>query len=462
MKSDILARLKPIFYPRSVAIVGASNREGSFGHLFVAGLLNMGFRTIYPVNPHDREILGLPSYASVKDIPHPVDLAIISIPPEAVLQAVTECSEKGVKGVVIYTAGFGERGEEGKRQEQELVTIARPRGTRLIGPNCIGIYCPSSLLISFPLALLHGITSESGKVGALSQSGSLIDMLTFQGTMKGIRFSKAVSCGNECDLNALDFLEYLGEDPETEIIVAYLEGVKDGRKFLGLARHISRRKPIIIWKGGMTERGARAAASHTGALAGSSQVWDTLFHQAGIIPVDSMEELTDCLAAFHHLPLPQGRGVAIISGPGGPAVTTADACESLGLHVADFSDETRSRLSSLIAHVGTSTNNPVDLGPVVLFTPQLYGESLKVLSQDDNIHMLLVITPPERACSEVLLDAIASTDKPVVVAFVSSPELQPEEFNFLSQSGVAVFPDPKRAAVALSQLVRYREFREGP
>ena len=442
--------------------MGASNREGSFGRLFVTGLLNMGFRTIYPVNPRDREILGLTSYTSVKDIPHPVDLAIVTTPPEAVLPAVTECSEKGVKGIVIYTAGFGETGDEGKRQERELVRIARPRGTRIIGPNCIGIYCPSSLVVSFPMALLHGITSESGKVGAFSHSGSLIDMVTWLATMKGIRFSKAVSCGNECDLNAVDFLEYLGQDPETEIVAAYLEGIKDGRRFLELARHISGHKPMIVWKGGMTERGARAAASHTGAMAGSKPVWETLFCQAGITSVGSLEEFMDCLSAFYYLALPQGRGVAIVSGPGGPAVTTSDACESLGLRVADLSQETTSRLSSLLAPTGTSTYNPIDLGPVSLFSPQLYGESVKILGRDENIHALLIIAPPHRACSEVLLEAIASIDKPVAVALVASPELQPEEFNFLSQRGIVVYPDPKRAAVALSRLVRYREFREGP
>lgn len=218
-------------------------------------------------------------------------------PPGETLRIVGECAEKGLKGIIIFTAGFGEKGVEGKKIEQEMAKIARQSGMRIIGPNSIGIYCPASKLLSFPEGLINGMPERSGPVGAFSHSGSFVDYLTYILSTKGIGFSKVVSCGNECDLNAVDFLEYLGKDTETRIIIAYLEGIKNGKQFLQLARQISKKKPIIVWKGGTTEVGARAASSHTGAIAGSKPVWDTMFKQAGISSVRSFEEVVDCLLA---------------------------------------------------------------------------------------------------------------------------------------------------------------------
>lgn len=359
---------------------------------------------------------------------------------------------------MIYTAGFGEKGEEGKRLEQEMVRTVQGSGARIIGPNCIGIYCPSSRLLSFPQGLLQGLPKDSGPVGVVSQSGSFVDLLTWTATAKGIRFSKAVSCGNECDLNAVDFLEYLGADPETKIIVTYLEGVKDGKRFCELARRICKTKPIIVWKAGVTEWGARAAASHTGALTGSSYVWEALFKQVGIISVGSCEEVLDCLYAFYHLPLPEGRRVAIVSGPGGPAVATSDTAIKLGLEVAQLSGETQRRLAEVLPPIGTSIDNPIDLGPGVLLSPQMYGEIIKIVAQDENVDMLLVIAMANRECSESVLEATRAAGKPLVVALTALPEMAPQEYDFLSERGMAVYPDAKRAATALARLEEYARF----
>ena len=324
--NGILAELERIFYPRGVVVVGASNREENFGRLFLDGFIQLGLEKLYVVHPTEKEVLGIKAYPRVMEISDEVDLAVVVSPLETVPQVVAECTEKGVKGVVIFTAGFGEKGSEGRKLEQEVVGIARQGDTRIIGPNCMGIYCPSSRLSNFPF-----VPKESGPVGMISHSGSLCNMITMAAAAQGIRFSKVVSCGNECDLNAVDFLEYLGQDPETKIIIAYLEAIKGGRMFCQLAREISKEKPLIVWKGGTTERGARAAASHTGALGGSYQIWRAAFAQTDIISARSTEEILDYLQAFYYLSLPEGRRVAIISGPGGPAVATSDACIESGL-----------------------------------------------------------------------------------------------------------------------------------
>jgi len=315
---DTMAQLDCIFHPKSVAIIGASSREGSFGHLFLRGFIKMGFKDIYPVHPREKDLLGLKAYSSVKDIPYEVDLAILLIPPGEALRVVQECADKRVKGIVLFTAGFGEKSKEGKKIEQEMVRIIRKAGVRLIGPNTNGLYVPSSRLLTLPGSLTAGgLTAESGGVSVFAQSGSFNDYTSQVLVSKNIRFNKVVSCGNESDLNSTDFLEYFGTDVETRIIGGYIEGINDGRKFYDLAKNISRQKPIIIWKGGLTETGAKAALAHTGSMSGSKQVWETMVKQAGIINVNSFEEMTDCLLAFSWLPLPEGKRVGIISGMGG-------------------------------------------------------------------------------------------------------------------------------------------------
>ena len=370
---NILAELDPIFHPRSVALIGASGKQGKIGRVLMERFLDTGFQQFYPVNPRESEILGVKAYRTVTDIPGPVDLAIVLTPTDAALAAVKECAAKGVRAIVITTAGFGEAGENGKELEREMVRIARKSGARIIGPNCVGIYCPSSKL-PFPLPA----SKESGTVGVVSQSGFFADFLTVTATANGIRFSKAISCGNESDLDVIDFLEYLGEDPETEIIVAYLEGVKDGRRFYHLAKEISKKKPIILWKGGVTEAGAKAAASHTGAMAGSGPIWEGALRQAGVISVKSFEEVIDSLYALHLQPLPRGRRVAIISGPGGTAVSTTDRCLEMGLEVPPFSAHTFERLRKAMPPVGGSINNPIDLSLASVVNPRVHSDALRI------------------------------------------------------------------------------------
>jgi acyl-CoA synthetase (NDP forming) len=459
MVSKTIAEIDRMIHPKSISIIGASNKAGSFGRMFLEGVIRYGFEKIYPVHPRDTEMLGMKAYPSIKDIPYDVDLAILMTPPADTPRIVGECAQKGLKGVVIFTAGFGEKGPEGKKIEQDMARTAHQGGFRIIGPNSLGLHCPSSKLLMFPQGLMHGLSADSGSVGAFSHSGSFVDYLTYILGKKGIRFSKIVSCGNECDLNAVDFLEYLGQDDETRIIIAYMEGVKDGRRFFQLAREISKKKPIIVWKGGLTEGGAKAAFSHTGALAGSKHIWESMFKQAGIINIRSFESVVDCLYAFYYLALPRGRRIAVIAGQGGTVVGTADNCVDLGLELAKLSSVTTEKLVKRLPPVGTSATNPLDIGVAVLVDPNLYGESLKILDEDENVDMLLAITDPGRPCTQSIVEAAKSLKKPLAVTPFALPEIESAEYAFLAEHNIPIYPDARRAAFALSKLADYADYR---
>ena len=457
--ASVLAELDRIFHPKSVAILGASNKEGKIGRLFMERFLEMNFRELYPVNPGESEILGVKAYRTVADIPDPVDLAIVVTPTDSVLAAVKECASKKVGAIVIATSGFGETGEKGKELEQEMVRIARKSGTRIIGPNCVGIYCPSSRL-PFPL----GPGKESGSVGVVSQSGFFADFLTLTATGNGLAFSKAVSCGNESDLNAIDFLEYLGEDSQTETIVCYLEGTKDGRRLYNVSKKISKKKPIILWKGGRTEAGARAVVSHTGALAGSRRVWDGVLRQAGIISVKSFEEALDSLYAFHLQPLPKGKRVGIISGPGGTAVGTTDRCLELGLEVPALSTQTIEKLRKVLPQVGSSVNNPMDVGLASLLAPTLYRDAIRIAAEDEGIDMLLVIANVGgKLLRDLILEASSNmkAKKPLVVTVMGGTmQSLAQDFPLFLGSGISIYPDAARAAKALAMMWEHARFRQ--
>jgi acyl-CoA synthetase (NDP forming) len=450
MENKLITAIDQIFHPRSIAIIGASDKQNSFGRMFLETFIETGFEKIYPVNPRAEEILERLSYPSVKYIPDEVDLALILTPAETVPNVMKECVEKGVKGAIVLTAGFGEKDAEGKELEQAIVQIAHSGNTRIIGPNCIGIYYPAYKLAHFP-----GLPLESGSVAMISHSGSLSFFVPRIASKKGIKFSKVISCGNECDLNAADFLEYFGQDEETQIIVAYLEGMKEGKRFYQLAREISPYKPIIIWKGGLTEFGARAAASHTGALAGSNLIWQALLSQTGVISVESFEELLDCLTAFYYLPLPNGKRVAIIVGQGGPGVASVDTCIEMGLEPAQLSLPTRKALAEIVTRAGTSLANPIDMGMGSMFTPEAYQQAIGLLARDENVDLLLVIRGySPYLITSVFEETLATVKKPSALVFLGAFEGE-----IFSARGIPIYSDPRRAIVALAKLAQYSEFR---
>ena len=454
--SKTLTQIDAIVNAQSVAIVGASGSPGKVGRLFLDRYVEAGCREIYPINPRENEILGLKAYPRVKDIPHPVDLVHILLPPNAVLGAVRDCIDKGVKGIIITSASLGIPEE----QEQEIVHLARERGIRILGPNCIGIYAPASHL-PFPL----GPSMQEGSIGIVSQSGSFADLVTKIATSYGVNFSKAISCGNEADLTATDLLEYLGDDPDTEVILAYLEGITDGPRFNRLLGRISGQKPVIVWKCGATEAGAKAAASHTGALAGSRDIWEAVLNRSGAIQVSSLEEALDCIYMFSTQPMPGGNRIAVATGPGGPAVGALDACIDMGLEAARLDPATRESIRKVIPPFGGSAENPVDLSIAAIEMPQMYGPVIDCLNGDDNVDMIIVIgLGGDRFC-HTIIEACKKIQKPIAIAAIHPLDVIARDYKTLLSKNIPVYTDAGRCANALAKLSAYADFqrnRPGP
>ena len=455
----LLGRIDEILHPRSVAIVGVP-RGMKTGKLFFMALLDQGFSgNIYPVSTQADEIDGFKAYPSVTAIPGEVDLAIILVPSHLTLSAVRECAAKGVKGAVLFTAGYKEMGtEEGRAQEEQLVDAARAAGMRLIGPNCMGIYAPRSGLSFFPQ-----LTREPGPVGLVSHSGSLANILCKTAPQRGIRFSKAVSLGNECDLTSADFLLYLGSDSETRLIGAYIEGIKDGPRFFDALRTASLKKPVILWKVGLTTAGAQAAASHTGALAGARDVWEGVVRQTGAIPVAGFEDWFDALMGFAMLPENLGDRMAIISGPGGLAVSAAEACADNGLRLAQLSPETRESLSAVVPATGTSLRNPIDVGLTASLEIGIYIQSIRSVVADPAVDALVIIgagLSPET--NRLYTDAIVETRRQSgkAILMVNIPGFDPSYIPQFCNACIPYFESSERAMKTYARVRRYQQWRK--
>jgi len=469
--------LEYIFHPRSIALVGITSDPNNWmGQGFLKGLLEFGYGgQIYPINPKANQIFGLKAYPNVKDVPGPVDHVISLIPAPLTPQLIEDCGAKGVKVVHLFTAGFGETGEEeGKRVEAELLAIARRGGVRLIGPNCMGIHYYKSR-ITFDMGLPEE-AKEGGDVSFLSQSGANAISLVQMGSFRGLRFNKVVSYGNALDLNESDFLEHFTTDPDTKVICAYVEGIKDGPRFHRALMAAAAVKPVIILKGGRTEAGSGAAGSHTGALAGSEEIWGALFKQARAVRVYGMDELSDLLVAFRHLPPLTGRNVGVIGTGGGASVEAADHCESAGLFVPALPREIRRQLWEFTPIAGTSVRNPVDT--ISMFMPPDLSRTLELVASYAGIdfiifHMELGISflqGPGRVIVDTGIEALMETarkiDKPIVLVFRYSGRAQgisllAETQEKCVKAGLAVFPSIERAALAVSRFTSYHEARSG-
>ncbi len=455
----LMAQLEALFNPKSVAVVGVP-RGMKTGKLFLIGLLDMGFPgPIYPVHPQAERIEGLDAYPSVSAIPGPVDLAIVLVPHHGALSVIRECAAKGVKGAVLFTAGYKETGtDEGKALEEELVDVAHSSGMRLIGPNCMGLYSPKTGLSFFPQ-----LSKEPGPVGIISHSGSLTNILGRMAPQNGIRFSKVVSIGNECDLTSADFLMYLGRDPETRLIGAYLEGIKNGPFFLEALKEASLKKPVILWKLGMTQEGSRAAASHTGALAGAVDIWEGVVRQGGAIPVVGFEAWVDALIGFSFLTSRLGDRMAIISGPGGLAVSVAEACGRAGLKLAQLSSETRSVLAKVVPPTGTSLRNPIDVGLTASFDMEIYIQTARAVAADPGVDAVVVVgiglTPESNQIyTASMIQARADFQKPFIM--VNIPGFDPGLARIFCEAGVPFFETAERAMVTYERVRKYQLWRE--
>jgi len=470
-----LPDLEYIFHPRAIAVVGVSPNSNT-AEMFLNTLIQFGYKgKIYPVNRNASQISGLQAYPSILDIPGPVDHVTSAIRAALTPQIVRECAAKVVKLVQIFTAGFSESGEEeGIRLEHEIAEIARRENLRVLGPNCMGIYCPS-LGISYD----PSFSMESGSVGFFSQSGGNSMNLVHLAMARGVHFSKVVSFGNACDLNEADFMDYFAHDPQTKIIIGYIEGTRDGRRFVQALRKAAEVKPVIMFKGGVTEGGTRAVASHTGSLAGTNAVWSSLFRQLGVIQVDDMEEMVDLLLPFQHLQPLRGRRGALISFGGGYSVSLTDGCAREGLIAPVLPDEMKKRLREIVpkeVDPGTSVHNPVDLS-VSGWEPAIFSRTLETIDRYEGIDFILLcfglhvgaIHGPVRQMVNRGVDALVKTkkklNKPVAMVILEDhvPEVTKLRFDIqerFRQADIPVFPSFSRAARAINRFIQYHERKQ--
>ena len=451
-------QLKAFFEPHCVAVFGASRTRNKLGSEILHNLLATGFTgTVVPIHPDAANIEGLRAYPSLMAVPHDIDLAMVVVPSAAVERVVDECLAKGVKAICIISAGFAECGEAGRRREQTIVEKARRAGCRVIGPNCMG------LLNTDPAVTLNATFSPvyppAGNVAMSTQSGALGLAILDYAKSLNIGISSFVSIGNKADVSSNDLLEHWEADPRTSVILLYLESFGNPGKFSRLARRISRNKPIVALKSGRSTVGARAAASHTGALATADAFVDALFHQSGVIRTDTVTELFDVAALLSRQPVPRGRNVAILTNAGGPGILAADACQGHGLHVVPLSDATQQTLRAFLP-AAASVHNPVDM--LASAPPADYAEALRILMHDPAVNAVIVIfIPPLVTDANAVAQAIADVarqgpHKTVAGVFMRSAAA-PEA---LDRIPCFAFPEP--AAIALARVAAYGEWQHAP
>ncbi len=464
-------KLDAIFSPQSVAVVGASTTPGKVGHDIFANILRGGYTgVLYPVNPKANSILSVKAFADILDIPDPVDLAIIILPPHIAENAVDQAIEKGVKGIVIVSAGFKEVGGKGAEIEKRLVAKVREAGVPLVGPNCLGVINP--LWKIRMNASFSNRMPAAGNVSFISQSGALCTAVLDFAADREFGFSKFISIGNKADVDELDLLRYLHHDRETEVIMIYLEELRRGPEFIETVKEITsgdRPTPILVIKSGRTTAGAQAAASHTGALAGSEAVYDSIFKQAGIIRVESINELFDFATAFSyknesHLgklrkKVPAGDRVAIITNAGGPGIVATDMTVSTGLKLAKFSAETIEVLGSHLPQTA-NLNNPVDVIGDASY--ERYENALSAVIKDEGVDGALVILTPQSmtnalGTAEAIARVARRTPKPILCCFMGIVDVS-QGAKYLQEKGIPVFRFPESGAKAMGALYRYAQW----
>jgi acetyltransferase len=450
--------LDPILRPRSIAVIGASRRENSIGWQIMDNLLNHGFEgPIYPVNPKADAVHSVPAYPSIKDVPVPVDLAIIVVPKQHVLRVVRESVEAGTKGFVVISAGFREVEGEGSEREHELLELVRAKGLRMVGPNCMGVLNTEpgiSMNATFAPA-----TPPPGRVAFMSQSGAMgLSILDYAETL-GIGISMFVSAGNKADVSGNDLLEYWRDDPGIRLILLYIESFGNPAKFVEIAQDITRTKPICVVKSGRSAAGARAAASHTGALAQTDLATDAILRQAGVIRAQSVEELFDYAAAFSNQPLPEGKRVAIVTNAGGPGIILADACEAAGLEVATLLPETEARLREGLPEEA-SVRNPVDM--IASAGAKSYEHALNCVLGDTNVDAAIAsFVPPLGIHTEDIAKALVRTnaahpDK-TLLAVLMGQEGLPAGLATLHAADIPAYLFPESAARSLAVLWQQKQ-----
>ncbi len=456
-----MVRLKKIFYPESVAVIGASRRKGAVGNAVLSNVVFGNYNgVVFPVNPRAKSIQGIKCYPDVKSVPDQIDLAVVVVPNVVTPKVVEECGRKGVKGLVIISAGFNEIGGKGAELQTEVVNLAKKYGMALVGPNCLGIINtdPSiSLNASFGKYM-----PVPGKIGLISQSGALCTAILDHAKSEGIGFSKFISFGNKADLNEVDFLRYLGDDPQTKVILLYVENLSDTREFMRIAGQITTGKHakfIIAIKSGRTSEGSKAALSHTGALAGPDAIYDALFVQSGVLRVDSVEHLFASAIAVANMPMPKGRRVAIITNAGGPGVMATDASIRYGLELSALKEKTVQELRKVLPETA-SLGNPVDL--IGDAESDRYEGVLRSILRAKEVDGVIVLLTPQAMTdveniARVIVKAAKGIRKPILCSFMGAFDIS-GGVKILEENKIPHYRFPEKAARAMGHMNKCREW----
>lgn len=450
--------LDPYFKPEGVAIVGASRNPHKLGYGVVRNLKEYRYQgAIYPVNKSASEILGERCYKTIEEVPDPVDLAVIIVPAQVVSKIITQCGERGIKHAIVVSGGFSETGEDGKELEKELMRTAKKWDVDVIGPNCIGtIDTHTPVNTTFVTGM-----PESGEIGFCSQSGAMVASVIDWARGAGVGFSRIVSLGNQVDVNETQMIRALHEDRHTEVITAYIEGVSDGSKFLEAAEAAAKDKPFVALKGGRGESGAKAVASHTGALAGSAEAYEAAFKRGGVQQADTMEEMFDWARALAWQPLPEGNRVAVLTNAGGPAILAVDALEKAGLELAELTKETKQYLKTRLPKAA-SIKNPVDV--LAGSGPGTYAVALDALLADETVDSVVVIQAPQdwflpASLAEVVGEVAGTHRKPVIASIMGKASVE-DALNILHKRKIPNVSFPERVASILSAMMERKEWLE--
>lgn len=452
--------LLPFFSPKGVVVIGASTSPEKLGHGVARNLIESKYRgAIHFVAQKSGELFGRKLHTDLQTIPDPADLAILIVPTQATPQAIEECGRRGIKAVVIISAGFREVGEEGAALEAQCLDVAQAFGVRLLGPNCIGTI---DTHLPLDITFLQPPMPEQGGIGFISHSGAFAAAIIDWARGQNFGFSRIVSLGNQADVNETDMLPMLADDDATKVITMYMESISNGRRFVQAASGVTRRKPVIALKVGRFEAGQKAAASHTGALAASDIAFDAAFEKAGVLRAETAEQMFDWARALEACPLPKGNRIAILTNAGGPGVIAADALERLGLVLAPLSDLTRSALSTALPPAA-NINNPVDM--LASASPEQYAACLKLLLQDKNVDAVMVILPPPpmfkaEEVAGAINGVIGAFEKPVIVTLMGSTLVE-EAVKAFASSKIVTYPFPERAASALAALIKQAKSMAG-
>jgi len=456
-----MGELTSLFRPKSVAVVGASKTPGKIGHSVLANIIASGYQgELYPINPRETEIAGIRCYPDIASLKDKVEVAAIAVPPAAVIDIAEECGQAGVKFLIVITAGFKESGAAGAELEKQLVGVCRKHGMRMVGPNCLGLmdsHTPYNASFSKDSPL-------KGEISFLSQSGALCLAILDWSFAEGLGFSRFVSLGNKADLTEADFILDAAEDDYSRVVLAYLEDIVDGRRFLEIVGDATRKAPVVILKAGVSQSGAQAASSHTGALAGSDRAYDLAFRQSGVVRAKTMEELFDLAMIFTTQPLPRGSRVAIVTNSGGPGIVTTDAIEGLGLTMARFAPET---IESLRPGLPVTANlyNPVDV--IGDADWKRYAYAVERVLADPNVDALIVLLTPTAVIDIPELSRFLVTqraqhpDIPIITSFIGGRGIT-EGAKILSAGGIPNYVFPERAIAALRGLVEYADAIKRP